>query len=312
MKARYRSLDRFIPWREAERPIDWGRRLGRAAPLEVELGFGNGEFLARRAQAHPERNFVGIEQEWASVYRGLRCLDQAGVANVRLILEDARVALERLFAPQSVQRLYCLFPCPWPKKRHIKHRLFARPFLRVANSRLVRQGEIQLVTDSPAYVDWVLDESRDSGFDARAHPLPASPETKYGRKWSAQGQEVFYELSLLKCEHVEADARQEVAVQIHTVAHVEPGRFHPADQRDAQAIVEFRDFLFDAPRNRAMLRAIAVEQGFTQDFWIEIAKTPGGWRIRPAPGCQVVPTVSVQRALDAARDACLDSAQRQG
>lgn len=303
MKARYRSLDRFIPWRETERPIDWPRRFGRAVPLEVEVGFGNGEFLAQRAQAHPERNFVGIEQQWASVYRGLRRLDQAGVANVQLLLEDARIALERLFVPRSVERLYSFFPCPWPKKRHTKHRLFAHPFLRLANSRLVPQGEIHLVTDSPAYLDWILEESQDTGFECRTRPVPASLETKYGRKWSAQGREAFYELRLLKCEHVDVPERKEHTVETYTVAAFDPSRFHPANQRDAQTTVEFKDFLFDAQRQRGMSRAIAVEQGFVQDFWIEIAKTPQGWRIRPAAGCPIVPTVSIQRTLDAVRDA---------
>jgi tRNA G46 methylase TrmB len=65
----------------------------------------------QQAQQAPERNFVGIEVEWASIQRGLRKGPGQGGC-VRLLLADARVALERLFVPHSLDRVMCLFPCP--------------------------------------------------------------------------------------------------------------------------------------------------------------------------------------------------------
>ena len=129
VKARYLSFKPFLPWRNVERPVDWQAQFGSPAPLEVEIGFGNGEFLVRRAQERPERHFIGIELEWASVQRALRRLAQAQATNVRLLLVDAHVALQRLFSPLALQRVYSLFPCPWPKERHAKHRLFSHTFL---------------------------------------------------------------------------------------------------------------------------------------------------------------------------------------
>ena len=148
MKARYLSLQPLLLWQHGARPIDWAQQFGRQAPIEVEIGFGNGEFLVREAQVHPELNFVGIEQEWASAQRALRRLAQVKILNVRVLLVDARIALERLFLPQTVQRVYALFPCPWPKERHVKHRLFAQTFLTLLNSRLevVREAIVQLGT----------------------------------------------------------------------------------------------------------------------------------------------------------------------
>src|SRR5215470_652303 len=167
MQARYLSLAPLLLWQHVERPVDWAQRFGRQAPLVVEIGFGNGEFLVREAQAHPERNFVGIEQEWASVQRGLRRIAQAQVTNVRVLLVDARIALERLFTPQTVQRVYALFPCPWPKERHVKHRLFARTFLTLLNSRLASEGTVHMVTDHVPYLHWVLAQVSDTGFAAQ-------------------------------------------------------------------------------------------------------------------------------------------------
>jgi tRNA (guanine-N7-)-methyltransferase len=71
VRAYYRSLKPLVLWREAERPLYWEALFGRAAPVELEIGFGNGDYLVARAQQHPERNFVGIELEWEGVQRAL-------------------------------------------------------------------------------------------------------------------------------------------------------------------------------------------------------------------------------------------------
>ena len=53
MRAYYRSLKPLILWREVERPLCWARLFGRVAPVELEIGFGSGDYLVARAQQHP-------------------------------------------------------------------------------------------------------------------------------------------------------------------------------------------------------------------------------------------------------------------
>jgi tRNA (guanine-N7-)-methyltransferase len=302
MQARYLSLTAFLCWQQRRRPILWEEEFGRAAPLEVEIGFGNGEFLVRRAQEHPQRHFVGIELEWASVQRGLRRIAQTQVSNVRLLQIDARIALQRLFVPHALHRVYALFPCPWPKERHAKHRLFSHAFLTLLNSRLLAGGEVQLVTDHQSYAQWVLEQVPGSGFRAICEPIAAHFRTKYERKWQHQGQQEFYELCLTKQRHIPVPLIKDIPMQTHRVAHFAPERFHPVSEH-GKLTVEFKDFLYDPLRQRGMVRAIAVEETCQQDFWIEIVPGQAHWHIRPARGCAVIPTVSVQRALDLVRDA---------
>jgi tRNA (guanine-N7-)-methyltransferase len=302
VKPRYLSLAPFIAWQQVERPIDWQRRFGRDVPLEIEIGFGNGEFLVRRAQAHPERNLAGIELEWASVQRTLRKIALAEVDNVRLLQADARMALERLFLPRSVQRAYALFPCPWPKKRHARHRLFARAFLRLLNSRLATGGEVQIVTDHRPYLDWLLEQIPGAGFEAHWQTIPPRFETKYERKWQNEGREQFYELRLLKQTHLAIPLKEDVILKIHRLAHFDPDRFRPAGE-SGQIAVAFKEFLYDPQRRKGLARVFVVEENLKQEFWIEIVRLEEGWTIRPARGSGVAPTAGVQRALDLARDA---------
>ncbi|MBM3225518.1 MAG: tRNA (guanosine(46)-N7)-methyltransferase TrmB, partial [Candidatus Tectomicrobia bacterium] len=268
---------------------------------DVEIGFGNGEFLVRTAQEHPERHFVGIEQEWASVQRGLRRLAQAELRNVRLLLVDARIAMERLFAPQTIQRVYALFPCPWPKERHIRHRLFAHTFLTLLNSRLVPTGEVQVVTDQQPYVDWVLEQVPETGFIAAWSPIAPSFHTKYERKWYETGQHEFFDLRLQKTSHLSSPLREDVTLQTHRIAQFNPAQF-PLASLHGPITVTCKEFLYDPQKRKGLVWVFVAEEGLTQDFWIEIARSGMDWTIRPARGCGIVPTVGVQSALDLVRD----------
>jgi tRNA (guanine-N7-)-methyltransferase len=302
MHARYLSLAAFIAWHQARRPIPWEEAFGRTAAIEVEIGFGNGEFLVRRAQEHTERNFIGLDLEWGSVQRGLRRIAQTKVANIRLLQVDASIALRRLFVPHAVERIYALFPCPWPKERHIKHRLFSHAFLRLLNSRLRPQGEAQLVTDHQPYLQWVLEQVPGSGFTASWEAIPPRFSTKYERKWHDQGRKEFYDLRLLKHQDIVVPLTKDISMQTYRAAHFDPDHFRPADER-GKITVEFKDFLYDPRRQRGMVRTFTVEEQFHQDFWIEIVRGQTHWHIRPARGCAVIPTLSVQHALDLVHDA---------
>ncbi|MFZ5916881.1 MAG: tRNA (guanosine(46)-N7)-methyltransferase TrmB [Chloroflexota bacterium] len=298
MKAHYLSLRPLILWWQAERPIDWAQRFGRDAPLEVEIGFGNGDFLVRRAAEHPECDFVGIEIEWPAVRRALRRIAQSEVNNVRLLQVDARVALERLFEPRSLRRVYSLFPCPWPKERHVGRRLFGRDFLRLVNSRLVEGGEAQVVTDLWPYVDWVLDQVMGTGLAARWQPIPPRFGTKYEAKWRGQGQEQFYDLRLFQVQPVDVPLVHDIPLQPRKLPLFEPGAFRPADQA-GEVTVAFKELLVDPQRQKAMLRTVVVEGHLTQHLWIVIERQQDGWWVWPSPGCAWLPTAGLQQALDA-------------
>lgn len=320
MKPRYRSLEPLILWKQVERPVRWEERFGRAGPLEVEIGFGSGDYLVRRAGDHPEIGFVGIEQEWLSMQRALRKTAQAGLSNVRLVLGEATPVLNFLFSPASVSRFYALFPCPWPKEKHAKHRLFSTRFLRLLHSRLDLSScgaGVQIVTDFAPFRDWMLEQVPGSGFEVEQHVVSPRFDTKYERKWVEEGQSEFYELLLHPLPRQPGNRNPqseivlgEIPLETYRILEFDPAFFAPTGTR-GEIVVEFKEFLYDPVRKRGMQRAVVVEEGVLQDFWIEIAAVKQGWAIRPAAGCGVVPTVGVQRALDLVRDGVEASARNQ-
>lgn len=185
---------RLVPWRRAPFPAPWQDWFGRAAPLHLEVGFGDGRFTVRRALDAPEEDFVGIEVSGVSVRRALGKLRRHELDNVRLVKGGAQIAVRQLFAPASLTTVTVNFPDPWPKERHADKRLLRVPFLTLVADRLVDGGEVRLATDHPDYLASAVAAAERSGFYRveRREPPTAVFETKYALKWREQGKPLHY------------------------------------------------------------------------------------------------------------------------
>ncbi len=178
-------------------PLDPPTLFGRRAPLELEIGFGNGEALATLARARPGHDFIGVEVHRPGIGRLLATLEREGLDNVRVLRQDALEALPRL-PPASLQRLHLYFPDPWPKQRHHKRRIVQAPFVDAVARVLAPGGELRLATDWADYAHWmraVLDPDprfRNLGTHGGFAPRPAErPLTRFERRGQGLGHEVF-------------------------------------------------------------------------------------------------------------------------
>ncbi|MBU2548636.1 MAG: hypothetical protein KKB20_09520 [Proteobacteria bacterium] len=279
------------------RPIDWAGLFGRQAPLEVEIGYGNGDYLVRRAKQLPERDFIGLELTWASTKRALRRLAKVSAGNVRLARVDARMAFGRLFRPRTLTRVYSLYPLPWPKDRHARRRLFCTDFLRLVCSRLEDHGQALIVTDHEPLSDWILGQTPGSGFEAERGMIPARFQTKYERKWQDNGQAVFHEISLLKTAHPDVPLEEDADVLTLHLGDFNPDRFDFQGQTGPITVI-FKEFLYDPRRRKALVRVLVDEDGLLQHVWIQIEDQGKAWAIGMARESHVLPTAGVKRAVE--------------
>lgn len=167
---------------------------GRASETVLEIGFGDGRFLAALAQKNPERNYLGAEISRVSAQRGLARLWREDLDQVKIFVGDGVLALRHLFFPGSLAAIYANFPDPWPKRRHAERRLASRDFFALASSRLQPGGSFFLTTDHEGYFAFALSEAQASGVFA-TKVLPPPPETlktKYALQWQAQGKPIFH------------------------------------------------------------------------------------------------------------------------
>lgn len=119
----------------------------------LEIGFGGGEHLAHQAVLHPDVSLIGAEAFQNGVAKLLAHLAENNVANVRVHYGDARELLEAL--PDScLERIYLLYPDPWPKERQKKRRFVNEANLAHFHRVLQAEGLFHFASDIPDYVAW--------------------------------------------------------------------------------------------------------------------------------------------------------------
>jgi tRNA (guanine-N7-)-methyltransferase len=104
--------------------------------------------------------------------------------------------LLRLLPDGCLDRLFLLFPDPWPKARHAKRR-FLHPAMLPLLARVLRPGaEWRVATDDPTYQAWVGEVmAGEAQFRA---PPPATerpagwPPTRYEAKALREGRSPLY------------------------------------------------------------------------------------------------------------------------
>ena len=149
----------------------WEACFGRQAELHVEIGSGNGFFLAELAHRRPEVNVLGIELRYKRTVLCARKIRHGGHHHARIARYHAAF-LDDLFEEGSIAALYVNHPDPWPKERHEKNRLISRWFLEDVSRLLKVGGVLRLKSDFEPNVDRAERLIDHDGEDAAAPALP--------------------------------------------------------------------------------------------------------------------------------------------
>ncbi len=136
--------------------IELAKLFSQPQPLEVELGAGDGSFLVNYAKQHPERNFIGVERLWGRLRKIHRKGRRLGLANLRGVRIESVYLLEYLLPRESVSALHIYFPDPWPKRKHVRHRMVNERFPELARQALKPGGIVYLRTDDSNYFEQML------------------------------------------------------------------------------------------------------------------------------------------------------------
>ena len=168
----------------------------------LEVGFGSGEHAERQIGAHPQAGLIACEvfENGICSLLSRQVPDGAEVTaplpgNLRLWDEDAR-ALIRQLPDGALDRLFLLFPDPWPKARHAKRR-FVHPAALPEIARVLRpDAEWRIATDDPTYQDWVAEVLGGQHWFHAPPPATRRPEgwppTRYEAKALAAGRRPLY------------------------------------------------------------------------------------------------------------------------
>ena len=154
-----RALSELWPRYGLELPageLDLTGLFGNDHPVTLEIGFGNGETLARLALDHPARNYLGVEVHGPGVGHLLLRLAAQESRNLRILQADAMELLHRHLPAGALAEVLLLFPDPWPKQRHHKRRIVQAEFARLVQRALRPGGILHMATDWEDYARQML------------------------------------------------------------------------------------------------------------------------------------------------------------
>jgi tRNA (guanine-N7-)-methyltransferase len=175
---------------------------GIAGELWLEVGFGGGEHAVAQAQANPGAALIACEVFENGICSLLSALVPEGQEadaplppNLRLWTADARVLL-RALPDACLDRLFLLFPDPWPKTRHARRR-FVHPAMLPLLARVLKPGaEWRVASDDPTYQAWVLEVMGAQALFDIGEPTTVRPEgwppTRYEAKALRAGRQPLY------------------------------------------------------------------------------------------------------------------------
>lgn len=129
----------------------------------LEIGFGYGESLAKRALTDKNVNYIGCETYSKGVANLIDSIEKDSIKNIEIFNGDARILLDNI-PDHSIDKIFILYPDPWPKKRHNKRRIINEKFLELIHKKLKKYGILFFTTDVTDYADWVIEKVKNSNL----------------------------------------------------------------------------------------------------------------------------------------------------
>ena len=179
------------------------------AEVWLEIGFGGGEHVAELALQNPDIGIIGAEPFINGVASLLAHLNGSHrypkedvnlqperVDNVRIWPDDIRLLFPS-FPDGCFQRIYVLYPDPWPKARHAERRFINMENLPQLYRLLSDDGQLFLATDVTEYAEWVQEKMNEfQGFqqvNLNIHNPPSDwVRTRYEQKGLDAGRQPIY------------------------------------------------------------------------------------------------------------------------
>lgn len=178
--------------------LDYRKIFGNDAPVELEVGCGNGGFLLEKAAREPNVNFLAVELCTNVILTAMERTRAVGLRNVRFLNIPAEI-LECYIPEHSIRTIYLNFSTPLPEKSREKQRLTSMRFLAIYRKLLTAGGTIEQKTDSAEFFEYSLARYEEAGFAVSevTHDLHNSPYaesnivTEYEAAFAAKGMPIF-------------------------------------------------------------------------------------------------------------------------
>lgn len=177
--------------------IDLTKLFGNGKPVVLEIGSGKGQFGCEYAKRNPQRNILCVERNRNVLILAIDRARAMGLDNIRFLCGTAEY-LPSYIDENSVEEIYLNFSCPFPKHRHIAHRLTNPRFLKIYKKILKPDGVICQKTDNMHFFEYSIEQFSACGFklsnislDLHNSDFEENIVTEYENKFASRGFPIY-------------------------------------------------------------------------------------------------------------------------
>ena len=184
--------------------LDFQSLFGNNNPVELEVGCGNGYFIAELAKRNPETNFLAVELCTNVILTAMERVLREGMPNVRFLNIPAEI-LACYIPERSIRKIYLNFSTPLPEPNREKQRLTSSRFLSIYKKLLADGGVIEQKTDSAFFFEYSLNSFGENGFAVteisrdlhRSKWAEGNIVTEYEQNFSSKGMPIYFARAVL-------------------------------------------------------------------------------------------------------------------
>ena len=121
----------------------------------LEIGFGYGENLIHLSKNNPNTSIIGCEVYEPGIANLVEKIETENLKNIYIYPKNIFSLFGNL-KKNSFDKVFILYPDPWPKKKHFKRRLMSEILLKKIHEILKKDGLIFVSTDSVDYLNLIL------------------------------------------------------------------------------------------------------------------------------------------------------------
>ena len=162
---------------------------------EAEFGFGKGRFILNQAEENPDKTFIAVEAVSTLLMKTLAKANARGLSNLYLVLGDARLLFSLYLQRAMLDTAYFLFPDPWHKSKHQKHRMITKKTVPYLSKLLKDAGKLVIRSDNHIVLFDIFSNLMDSGLSLQMLDWNENPDnalTEWESKAIAEGRKILH------------------------------------------------------------------------------------------------------------------------
>ena len=187
----------FVTAIEKKEFIDIQALFGNGNPVVLEIGCGKGKFARELAKREPDINVLALEKAANVLVIAAEKAMEENLENLKFLHGGAEY-LEKFLRPESIERIYLNFSCPYPKNRYANHRLTNPRFLKSYDVILKKGAEIHQKTDNMHFFEYSIEQLSGYGFslknislDIHNSDFEGNIETEYEHRFASLGMPIY-------------------------------------------------------------------------------------------------------------------------